>query len=98
MKTAKPTPHAKAAHAIRWELKRKYPGHTFTVRSSRFSGGDSVTVGLPPDLDHEAVREIRTLLNKYQKGRFNGMTDGYDYDNKRDDVPQVMFVHAEIRS
>lgn len=84
------TPAAVCAKAIRKELKETFPGSKFTVRSRNFAGGNSVDVGIyDTKIDCKKVDE---LLAKYEYGSFDGMTDMYNYDNKRDDVPQVKYV------
>lgn len=87
--------HAAAAKAIREELKAAFPGHKFKVRSSRFSGGNSVTVIAPPRLDRDSLDKVRELVGKYQSGHFDGMDDSYRMSNRRDDLPQVMFTHVQ---
>ena len=37
-------------------------------------------------------RKVRAITDKYTKGSFDGMTDSYDYSNRRDDLPQVKYV------
>lgn len=60
---------------IRRRLKREYPelpGNHFKVRSSVFSGGDSVTVSW----DNYPYRgEVDKILEDYQSSSFDGMTD-----------------------
>jgi hypothetical protein len=83
------TPHAQTAQAIRQELKVKFPGTKFTVRSSSFSMGDDVSIGW---LNGPTTREVEKITNKYQEGSFDGMQDMYEYNNSRDDIPQVKYV------
>lgn len=85
------TPHAKAAAAIRKEIKALFPGVKFTCTSESFSMGNAVRVATE-GLAQEVAEKIRALLQKYQYGNFNGMTDCYEYSNSRKDVPQVKFV------
>jgi hypothetical protein len=68
--------HALAAKNIRRELKSAFPSVKFSVRSSSFSMGDSV------DVDYEDGPErnlVESIVNKYEKGHFNGMEDTYEY-------------------
>lgn len=90
------TPHAAAAKAIREELKAKFPDHKFSVRSSSFSMGNSVDVLCPASLDPDKVDEVQAIAGKYQAGHFDGMNDIYETSNRRDDLPQVKFVHVEV--
>lgn len=42
--------------------------------------------------------EVNTLICKFKMGRFDGMTDSYEYSNRREDIPQVqyLFLNREI--
>jgi len=64
--------HAAAAAAIRRDLKAAFPSVTFTVRSSSFSGGDSVDVGW---IDGPSSTSINAIIGTYQYGHFDGMID-----------------------
>lgn len=87
------TQAAQAAKAIRKELKEKFPQGDFRVRSENFSMGDAVNVYI---LEGTADRtEVQKTVSKYQYGHFDGMTDCYEYSNRRDDLPQAKWVHAE---
>lgn len=89
-----PTQAALCAKAIRKELKEAFPTDKFSVRSSNFAGGNAVSIEMKEsDTD---TSEVRKLLDKYEYGSFDGMTDMYNYDNKRDDIPQVKYVHLAI--
>jgi hypothetical protein len=67
-----------AAKNIRQELKAAFKGVKFSVRTSRFSMGDSISVSWKNGPKAEDVEEI---ADKYQKGRFDGMQDMYEYSN-----------------
>lgn len=84
--------HAQAAKAIREELKRVYPDVKFKVTSGRVSYHGIVRVETEYQFSREDAQEISKLLHKYEQGNFNGMTDSYDYDNVRTDIPQVRYV------
>lgn len=91
---------ALAAKAIRKELKEKFPGVKFSVRSNNFAGGNAVDVsydivslgdrgdGTVP------VDAVWDIVKKYQYGHFDGMTDSYEYSNRQDDIPQAKYVHV----
>lgn len=85
------TPHAEAAKMIRRELKQTFPGVKFTVRSKSYSGGSSVNVSWT---DGPTQRDVEAVINKYQRGHFDGMYDMYEMSNSRKDIPQVKFVFA----
>jgi hypothetical protein len=69
--------HARAAKNLKSELHLAFPGIKFAVRSSSFSGGDSIDVRwtLGP-----TSKEVGAIANKYQEGDFNGMIDLYEND------------------
>lgn len=92
---------ALAAKAIRKELKEKFPGVKFSVRSSNFSMGNSVDIAYDTVLHGEQdgdgkapASEVWKVANKYQYGHFDGMTDSYEYSNRHDDLPQAKYVHV----
>lgn len=66
-----------AAKNLRTELKRAFPGVKFSVRSSRFSGGNSIDISWSFGPTNPQVCKIS---NKYQDGHFDGMQDLYEYD------------------
>ena len=81
--------HAAAAKMIRAELKRHgIPGR---VTSESYAGGSSVSVHLADPLP-ATVAAVEAFANQFQYGHFDGMTDCYDFSNRRDDLPQVKFV------
>lgn len=86
------TQWALAARAIRADLKKAFPAIKFSVTSESYSMGNSVNISKPADVSRDAVQAI---VGKYQRGSFNGMIDSYEYDNKRSDIPQVMFVQIQ---
>lgn len=59
------------------ELKATFPGVKFSVKTSRFSGGDSMYVRWT---DGPTTRQVEAIINKYSAGRFDGSTDSYDYN------------------
>lgn len=83
--------HAAAAAWIRTEIKKAYPGLKFRCTSESFSMGNSVRVTIY-DQPPEVKNAIDALLAKYEYGSFNGMEDIYEYNNRREDVPQVKYV------
>lgn len=83
--------HAQAAKAIRNQLKSI--GLAARVRSSSYSMGNSVDVEIT-DQQPKVAALVKQLCNRYQYGHFDGMTDSYEYSNKREGLPQVQFVHV----
>ena len=88
--------HAMAAKAIREELKKAYPGVKFSVRSSTASLCSAVDVKTAHKFSYEQQQEIYRLLDKFEMGSFDGMTDCYDYDNVNYNIPQVKYVTLQI--
>ena len=85
---------AEVAKLIRKELKEKYPGIKFMVRSRSFTGDNDVNIdyinGVPTD-------EIRKIVNKYEAGSFDGMTDMYNYDyDKTGPTAKYIFANRNI--
>ena len=78
--TSKKSDHALAAANIRRELRAAFPNIKFAVRSSSYSGGDSVDIRWAFGPTSKAVEAI---TNKYQEGSFNGMIDLYEYASDR---------------
>lgn len=80
---------ANCATAIREELKKEFPSVKFSVKSSNFANGDSVHITWNEGPTTEQVEEF---TRKYQYGRFDGMTDSYEYSNSIDNLPQSKYV------
>jgi hypothetical protein len=66
-----------AASNIRKELKASFPGIKFSVKTQRFSGGDSIDIYWT---DGPTVAQVDEITAKYSGGRFDGMTDMYEYN------------------
>lgn len=91
-KTDMKTEAARAAQAIRKELKANFPNTKFRVTSKSYSMGDNVNVSY---VDGPRAEEVESLLAKYEYGTFDGMTDMYNADNMRDDLPQTKYLFVE---
>lgn len=65
-----------AAKNIRTELKHAFHAIKFSVRTSQYSGGNSVNVSWE---DGPAVQQVERITGKYAGGHFDGMTDSYEY-------------------
>lgn len=83
------TPVAKAAQAIRAELKKTFPAVKFSVTSKSYSMGNEVNIQYTNGPRKSKVEEV---TKKYQYGHFNGMEDMYEISNERKDLPQAKFV------
>ena len=80
---------ALTASAIKNELKEYFPKVRFSVRSH---GCNCVRVSWT---DFATAASIEHIVGKYEMGHFDGMTDSYEYTNRRDDIPQVQYVFTE---
>ncbi len=58
------------------ELKRAFPGVKFSARTSRYSGGDSMTVRWT---DGPTSKQVDEIVDRYQGCDFDGMTDSTSY-------------------
>lgn len=76
LNTTEPSPCKRAAMNMRTLLKKKWPGTKFTVRLSRFSGGNSVDVKW---MDGPASADVKKVCDVFESGYFDGMTDSYVY-------------------
>lgn len=65
-----------------------------SVKSDNFSGGDSVRVTTYNANQKQRV-EIEKYCDQFQRGHFDGMTDLYEYSNRRDDIPQTKYMFCE---
>lgn len=65
-----------AAKNMRIELAAAFPGVKFSVKSKRFSMGDSITVNWT---DGPNGDQVDPIIEKYEAGSFNGMEDIYEY-------------------
>jgi hypothetical protein len=75
----KTSSHALGAKNIKRELKLKFPLVKFEVKSKSYSGGDSIDVRWE---DGPKTAEVEAIINKYEEGSFDGMTDSYNYNHK----------------
>ena len=82
-----------AAKNIRIELKAAFPGVKFSVKSSRFSMGDSIDVSW---IDGPNAAQVDAIIDRYQAGSFNGMEDLYEYsrDAWKDAFGDAKYVHS----
>lgn len=85
--------HAAAAKMIRQHLKSI--GVPCKVRSESYSGGTSINVKVG-DVTPALRKELLEYVDQFQYGRFNGMTDSYEYANCRADIPQVQYTFLNV--
>lgn len=64
------------AKAIRKALKVAFPSVAFSVKSSKYSGGSSISVAWT---DGPTDKEISAVTNKFEGASFDGMTDLKSY-------------------
>jgi len=92
------------AQIIKAKLKVLYPNLKFSAKYSSFAGGDSVDVYWNLGVTES---EIHDLLESYQSGHFDGMTDSYDYKERQKeinpdgeivDMPSAKYVHGKRSS
>ena len=76
-------PMAGISSVIRQFVKQVFPDVKFRIRSSSFSGGDSVTIYIQEPVSEEYYKEIKQTMNNFQSGSFNGMIDLYEYEKNR---------------
>ena len=82
---------AEAAKQIRKKLREAGIEARVTSQSR---GTSSVRVQMwnqPP----ERARKAERIAGEHRMGRFDGMTDSYDVDNARSDLPQARYVHID---
>lgn len=83
-----------AAKNIRIELAAAFPGVKFSVKSKRFSGGDSIDVRWT---DGPTGQQVDEIIDRYAAGSFDGMTDCYEYsrDAWRDAFGNAKYVSSQ---
>lgn len=86
------SPVAAAAAAIKQELKAI--GVKASVRSSRYSGGNSVYVTVY-NQPAAQLKQIDAICKKYKAGHFDGMTDSYEFNHIDDGLPKAMYVSID---
>jgi hypothetical protein len=80
------------AKVIRTVLKKAFPETTFRVTTGRGAGVSSVDLSW---MDGPTTKEVDAIVGAFEMGRFNGMTDSYDYDKTEDRQLLVDGVHYE---
>lgn len=92
------TESAKCAKTVKNELQKKYPNVKISVKSENYSGGDSVNVRIYIENIKDMIteKEVAKMLAKYEYGQFDGMTDYYEINNSRSDIPQTKYLFINI--
>lgn len=67
-----------AAKNLRKILKKTWPKVKFSVTTSRFAGGNSMSVRW---LDGPTTKMVEAWANRFSAGNFDGMTDYYNYES-----------------
>ena len=84
------------AQMIRQWMKQKYPSvptrNYYWVQSESYSGGDSIRVYLN-DAPKEFYEKLNKELNdKFEEGKFDGMTDSYSYNKSAEKSAEGMVI------
>lgn len=88
------TEAAYVASIIRKELKARFPGVKFSVKSLTFAGGDDVDIYYEKGLNTPDRHAVEAVVDKYKAGHFDGMTDCYEYkDNMTGPSVKYITVH-----
>ena len=80
---------AEVAKNIRKDLKQHFPNVKFSVTSAAYAGGTSVYINYSDN--NLKAEEVNKIVDKYEAGWFDGMSDCYMYYEDRD-YPTVRFV------
>lgn len=80
------------AQVLRTALKKAFPGTKFSITTNRGSMVSSVRIKWTDGPTEQAVKAIS---DAFEMGRFDGMTDSYDYAKREDRQLLVNGVHYE---
>lgn len=75
--------------AIRKELKANFPGIKFSVTTKSYN------TCMVSWLDGPTSTQVSEVVNKYEYGHFNGMTDSYEMSNSIEGLDQCKFVMVQ---
>ena len=92
------TEAGKCSKQVKKELQKLFPNIKFSVKSENYSMGDSVNVYAYLENIEDLIAEddIKQHTNKYEYGKFDGMTDYYEVDNRREDIPQTKYLFVNV--
>ncbi len=79
------------AKLIRAELKKAFPGMTFSVRSRKYAGGSSIDVEWD---DGPRVKDVDKVVGKFEGSRFDGMQD-LKISNKNPYLVDYVMTHRQ---
>ena len=84
------------AQMVRQWMKQKYPSiptrNYYWVQSDSYAGGDSIRVYLN-DAPKEFYEKLNKELNdKFEEGKFDGMTDSYSYNKSAEKSAEGMVI------
>lgn len=84
---------AATAKAIKARLKAEFSGVKFSVKSSNYSMGNSVSISWT---DGPLYEQVDAITRQYQYGHFDGMTDSYEHRdiNPVLDCPGAKYVNC----
>lgn len=88
------TTAALAAQMIRKEIKTQFPTMKFRCTSENYSGGNAINVYVT-DQTPEVTKQLDEMTAKYVYGKFDGMTDMYEYTSVKSDLPQVKYLFVK---
>ena len=78
--------HVAAANVIKQYVKQTYPNVNVSAKSDSFSMGNSVDVYLSDKygqpVSNEIAKDIQSFGDQFVYGKFDGMTDMYEYTGK----------------
>lgn len=86
------TDAAKVSSEIRKILKIAFPNIKFSVKSSTYSGGDSVRVSWE---NGPTVKQVEQYTKDFEYGKFNSMSDIYENTNTNKNIPQVKYLFLD---
>jgi hypothetical protein len=89
MKLNTKTEVAQASQQIKKILKKEFPKTKFSVKSSNFTGGNSIDVSW---VDGVSRKKVEKLISYFQYGKFNGQDEVYEHTNCRNDIPQTKYL------
>lgn len=78
--------HVAAANAVKQYVKARFPEVVVSAKSDSFSMGNSVDVYLSDEfgqpVDREISKDVQAFGDLFVYGKFDGMTDMYEYTRK----------------
>ena len=83
---------AQAAQMIRKELKKHGIKAKVSSKSASMMTAVDITVY---NQTPATMKKIKEFAGQFEYGSFNGMEDIYEYNNSRDDLPQVKYVQVQ---